>query len=677
MAEGDNSGKRALVPEDLLALRIITDAQLSPDGQLVAYVVKTADLDRNEYDSTIYLAPTAAGDSRQLTIGPGRDSAPRWSPDGTQLAFLAERSGKSQLYVVGIAGGDPQQLTELDAGVSSPVWSPDGQRIAVLSTTGSDTTAVAQEWPGGTIRRITDTRYRFDVVGYTDGRVQNLWIVPVAGGALWQLTASPCDLASPAWSPDGREIAFVANRESQADLSFHSQLYITDVPGEAMSAPTDSPRRVSVGTETAAAPAWSPDGRRIAYIGRREGAPAGGNTSIYLAAAADEPSVACLTGGWDRSPGTGTFSDTWSTSSAPATLFWSPDGATVCFTACDQGRVSLFRAGPGGVETLVGGDRTLSFVSASASGDRFAYVAGEFTNPCDLYTCDGSGTNERRLTKLNEPILADLTIGQPESLPFISSDKRFTVDAWLLRPVGYREGQRYPLVQIIHGGPHSIFGHTFFFDMQLWANQGWNVLFVNPRASQGYGEEFATANIGDWGGADWSEQEAALDLAISRGGVDPDRLAVTGLSYGGFMTNWIIGQTNRYRVAASENGICNLVSFYTTSDIGWFWMEGEWGRPVWPNLDFYMTRSPISYVERIQTPTIFLQAEGDWRCPIEQGEQFYTALSARGVPCEMIRFPGDSHTLLSTGKPRSRLERRRHNLRWFSTYLVGEGTAGV
>lgn len=672
MAEGDTLGKRALVPEDLLALRIITDAQLSPDGQLVAYVVKTADLDRNEYGSTIYLAPTAGGDSRQLTVGPGRDSAPRWSPDGTQLAFLADRSGKSQLYVVGGSGGEPQRLTDLDAGVSSPVWSPDGQRIAVLSATGSDTTAVAREWPGGTIRRITGTRYRFDVVGYTNGRTQNLWIVPIGGGAPWQLTASTHDLASPAWSPDGQQIAFVANRESQVDLSFRSQLYITEVPAEAMDTPGDTPRQISVGTETAAAPVWSPDGSRIAYIGRREGALAGGNTSIYLAAAAGGSSVVPLTVTWDRSPGTGTYSDTWSASSAPATLFWSPDGATVCFTACDQGRVSLFRAGSGGVETLVGGDRSLGFASASASGDRFVYAAGEFTNPCDLYTCDGSGADERRLTNLNASIMAELTIVQPEALPFISFDKRFNVDAWLLRPVGYREGQTYPLVQIIHGGPHSIFGHTFFFDMQFWANQGWNVLFVNPRASQGYGEEFATANIGDWGGADWGEQEAALDLAIAKGGVDPDRLAVTGLSYGGFMTNWIIGQTNRYCVAASENGICNLVSFYTTSDIGWFWMEGEWGRPVWPNLDFYMTRSPISYVERIQTPTIFLQAEGDWRCPIEQGEQFYTALSARGVPCEMIRFPGDSHTLLSTGKPRSRLERRRHNLRWFSTYLDAE-----
>ncbi len=354
----------------------------------------------------------------------------------------------------------------------------------------------------------------------------------------------------------------------------------------------------------------------------------------------------------------------------PPPLFWAPYGAAARFTANDQGRVSLFQATPGGgVAALVGGDRTVAFASASASGDRLAYAAGDATNPCDLYACDGGGANERRLTRLNEAALAGLAIHRPEAHPFTSFDERFRVDAWQLRPVGYEEGRDYPLVQIIHGGPHSIFGHVFFFDMQLWANQGWHVLFVNPRASQGYGEAFATANLGDWGGADWREQEQALDAAIARGGVATDRLAVTGLSYGGYMTNWIIGQTDRYRVAASENGICNLISFHTTSDIGWFWTEGEWGRPVWENLDFYLARSPISRVARIATPTLLLQTETDYRCPIEQGEQFYTALRSRGVPCELIRFPGDSHTLLSQGKPASRLARREHTLRWFRRYL--------
>ena len=670
--QGNETAMRHLEPEDLLRLRTITDIQIAPDGATIAYAVKIAELEQNEYRSAIYLIPTAGGEAQQLTAGTARDTMPRWSPDGTQLAFLSDRDdpdrdGSAQLYVVAREGGEPRQLTDLEQGVGGLAWSPRGDRLAVTSAAGSDKGDAIVAWPGGPIRRIDRLHYRFDVTGYTDGKTQHLWIVPLQGGGAWQLTSGSGNVAAPAWSPDGAQIAFVANREDDIDLGFKSHLYTIAVPDAPRDETGDDGARLLDGAaRTVGWPVWSPDGERIAYIGLRADAPIGGNNSIFvIAAAGGTPEDA--TAGWDRSPGLGIFSDTWS---AGAALFWSPAGDALLFTAPDRGRLSLFRAAGGTVETVLGGDRTIGFVSASADGARLAFAAGDMTNPCDLYAAAGDGSDERRLTWLNAEVLDGVPLGTPEPFCFEAFDGRFAVDAWLLRPVGYREGGTYPLVQIIHGGPHSIFGHTFFFDMQLWANRGWHVLFVNPRATQGYGEAFATANLGDWGGADWQEQEAALDLAIARGGVDPARLAVTGLSYGGFMTNWIIGHTDRYKVAASENGICNLVSFYTTSDIGWFWMTGEWGdRPVWSNLDFYMAHSPISRVEQMRTPTLFLQAEGDWRCPIEQGEQLYTALMARGVPCEMIRFPGDSHTLLSTGKPRSRLERRRHNLRWFARYL--------
>jgi dipeptidyl aminopeptidase/acylaminoacyl peptidase len=323
----------------------------------------------------------------------------------------------------------------------------------------------------------------------------------------------------------------------------------------------------------------------------------------------------------------------------------------------------------GDVSLAVGGDRSIANVTRSADGSRLAFIAGSFTNPCDVFTCDADGSDVRQLTNVNADLLAELAIQTPEHMPFESFDGAYTLDAWIIRPVGVEAGTKAPLVQIIHGGPHSIFGHTFFFDMQLWASQGWNVLFMNPRASQGYGEAFATGAIADWGGVDWKEQEQALDLAIERGGVDPDRLAVTGLSYGGFMTNWIVGQTDRYKVAASENGICNLVSFYGTADIGWYFLEHEMEKPIWENLDWYMRASPIWYVDRMKTPMLLLQAEADYRCPIEQGEQLFTALLARGIPTEMVRFPGENHVQLSNGKPETRLVRRQVTLEWFKKYL--------
>lgn len=658
---------RRLEPEDLMDLRALTDAQIAPDGTRIAYAVKTPDLEHNEYRSAVHLIPTAGGEARQLTAGTARDTMPRWSPDGTQIAFISDRGGSAQLYVTTPDGAEPRQVTELEHDVTGLAWSPRGDRLAVTSTAGSEGGDAMVEWPGGPIRRIDRLRYRFDVTGYTDGHAQQLWIVPLQGAGAWQLTSGSGNTAAPAWSPDGTQIAFVTNREDDIDLSFKSHLYAIAVPDAPSDATGDDGARVLDHTaHHVGNPVWSPDGKRIAYIGLRADAPTGGNNTIFVVEAAGG-TPENVTGGWDRSPGLGIFSDTWNVGPA---LFWSPDGTAQFFTAPDQGRLSLFRAAGGTVETVLGGERTVGFVSASADGAQLAFVAGDMTNPCDLYTAAADGGGERRLTDLNAAVLAAVPLITPEHLPFTAFDGRFEVDAWLLRPVGYQEGQTYPLVQIIHGGPHSIFGHVFFFDMQLWANRGWNVLFVNPRASQGYGEAFATANLGDWGGADWKEQEAALDLVIARGGVDTERLAVTGLSYGGFMTNWIIGHSDRYKVAASENSVSNLVSHHTTSDIGWFWTEGEWGdKPLWSNLDYYMAHSPISYVDQIRTPTLFLQAEGDWRCPIEQGEQMYTALMSRGVPCEMIRFPGDSHTLLSTGKPRSRLERRRHNLRWFAKYL--------
>lgn len=673
---------RKLELEDLFRLRTITDARLSPDGATVAYVLRSARPERNEYTSSIWLLSTEEGridgGERQVCGGDYRARAPRWSPDGNRLAFVSDESGKPQIYVVGVHGGEAQQLTDLDHGADGPVWSPDGRRLAFVSseTAGSGAgTDTRVEYLGKGIRRITRLTYRFDARGDVEGRFNHVWVVDAQGGNPLQLTSGDQDDVMPAWSPDGRRIVFVSNRVNEADTALCSQLYVMPAPEviaadvvEADTGVTLTP--VSGGTEWATAPVWHPDGARIAFIGRRAGAPPGANNHVYVVLAGGDGEARSITETFDRSPGTSTFGDTWSASSAPPDLFWGPRGDSLYFTACDRGAVSLYRADTGGkVERVVGGDRTVGLVSRSAAGDQVAYVAGDFTNPCDLYTAGPDGAEERRLTSVNSSALSALNLREAETFSLPGPGGGPEVSGWLVRPAGYTEGQRYPLVQLIHGGPHSVFGHTFFFDVQLWASEGWNVLLVNPRGSQGYGDEFATLNTGNWGAGDWPEQEAALDLAIARGGVDPDRLGVTGLSYGGFMTNWIVGHTTRYRAAVSENGICNLVSFYGTSDIGWHWLEHELRGPIWKQLDFYMEFSPISYVGRVETPVLLLQAESDWRCPIEQGEQFYTALRARGLPCEMVRFPEESHVFLREGRPASRLERRRHTLRWFRRYL--------
>lgn len=659
---------KQLAADDVVRFAVIDDAQVSPDGAGVAYVVRRGVLEENRYRSAIYLVSTDGGEPRQMTAGEAKDSAPRWSPDGRVLAFVSDRSGVPQVYLLSMDGGEARQLTTLGRGASSPSFSPDGSRLAFLSSEGYGIDDETRSKPGGFIRRVTRLDYRFNEADYIDGRFNQVWVMDVAGGEPRQLTAGDTSVGAFAWSPDGETIAFTANRIDQANATFRSQLYVIPTSAAGNVGDADHALRISAGSEVAVGPAWSPDGERIAFIGRRPGARAGANNDIYVVAPEGEE-LQAITAAWDRSPATASYSDIWSPRDSTP-LSWSADGKSVTFTASDTGQVGLYRAGIDGEVALVaGGERSIANVSWSADGTRLAFVAGSFTNPCDVFTCRADGSDERRLTRVNAELLDGVAIQTPEHMPFESFDGAYQIDAWLLRPVGGAAGNAAPLVQLIHGGPHSIFGHTFFFDMQLWASQGWNVLFVNPRATQGYGEAFATGAIADWGGVDWREQEQALDLTIERGGVDPERLAVTGLSYGGFMTNWIVGHSDRYKVAISENGICNLVSFFTTSDIGWYWLEHEMEKTVWDNLDWYMEHSPIAYIEQMRTPMLLLQAESDYRCPIEQGEQLFTALLARGVPTEMVRFPGENHAQLSNGKPETRLQRRVVTLEWLRRYL--------
>jgi len=660
------TGTRPLVAEDVVRFKIVDDAQISPDGTTVAYVVRHSILDENRYASAIYTIATDGGEPRQLTTGETRDSSPRWSPDGRTLAFVSDRNGASQVYLLDMQGGEARQLTTLGRGASSPSWSPDGTKIAFLSSEGYGIDDETRNKPGSFIRHIKRLDYRFNEADYIDDRFSQVWIVDVTYGAPNQLTAGDTSVGAFTWSPDGETVAFTANRIDRS--GFLSQLYVIATGAAGSTGDTDGARRISEASEVAVGPAWSPDGERIAFIGRRPGARAGANGDIYVVAP-DGEELQSITEGFDRSPATGSFGDTWSPRDHTP-LAWSADGSGVTFTASDKGQVNVYRAGTNSdITKVAGGERSISIVSRSVDGGRLAFVAGSFMNPCDVFTCRADGSDERQLTHVNAELLDELAIQTPEHMLYESFDGEYQLDAWIIRPVGVEAETKAPLVQIIHGGPHSIFGHTFFFDLQLWASQGWNVLFMNPRASQGYGEAFATGALADWGGVDWREQEQALDLAIERGGVDPERLAVTGLSYGGFMTNWIVGHSERYKVAVSENGICNLVSFFTTSDIGWYWLEHEMERTVWDNLDWYMQASPISYVEKMNTPMLLLQAESDYRCPIEQGEQLFTALLARGVPTEMVRFPGESHGQLSAGKPETRLVRRQVTLDWFKRFL--------
>ena len=675
---------RPVTIDDLFNVTLVGDPRLSPDGTRVAYVVTRLDKAADDYRSAVWLVPTAGGEPRQLTAGNARDSAPRWSPNGRQIAFVssrpphlpvappaekppaggappkakAEPKPSPQVWVVPVDGGEARQLTNQPDGASAPAWSPDGQTIAFLSAAAdpgaSDQPAYADE------RVITALRYRHDGHGFAAGKHAQLWTVPAAGGEATQLTEGDVDVDQPAWSPDGASVAFVGNRTPDRGRNGVVAVYRVAV----------ADRRVSPVAELDAefsAPAWSPDGTQIAMLGHLVGFDGGRNSRVWLVpAAGGEPRD--LTG--DTVP---TYDDAGMSdlaTGADARPFWSADGRHLHALASAHGTVHLHRvdAATGEAAPVTTGDRRVSAATGSADGT-VVFVAGDTAHPFELFVRDPDG-RERQLTRHNADWLAEADLAAAETISVRSKSGDLDVQAWLLKPPGFDPAGTYPVVLQIHGGPHAMYGHAPFHEMQAMAAKGWLVLFSNPRGSQGYGEAFATATRGRWGESDAPDVLAALDAVLARPYADPSRVAVTGGSYGGYLTNWLVGHTDRFRVAATQRCVSNFHSFYGTSDIGFDFGEWEFGGTPWASADLLLRHSPITYVDRIATPLLIVHNEGDLRCPIEQAEQMFVALRRLGRDVAFVRVPEEDHNLSRSGKPSRRVARLQHLIGWFDRHFA-------
>lgn len=647
-------------PEDILRIAVPEDVALAPEARALAFTVRVPHATNNTYSSHIEVV-SADGTSPQQMPSPPRgawsDSAASWSPHGTTLAYLSNRSGVVQVWLQS-GDGEPRQLTSFPGGAKGqPVWCPDGERLLVgASEDGVDDPAaiVMPDAPPFVVSRIT---YRVDGQGYLGRRFVRLWVLDVRTGDARPLTDGPFDALAPAWAPGGREVVFVANRADERLPEFRSALWI--VPAEG-----GEPRRITPDDGVALSPAFSPDGREIAYTGLPPGKPSGSNHQLLLASI-QGGAPRSLTGDFEGHVGGSLFSDTWQAGKVHPRAYWTPDGEEVRFLAAHRGSVGIFEVNRRSeMARLVDGERACAMLSVSSDGRTMAYAACDMLYLPDVYIATPDG--ERRVSDLN-PWWDGAGTSAPRHLSVAGEDGA-PIDAWLVVPPG--EPSPGPLVQYIHGGPHSIFGHVFFLDMLLLAANGYRVLFANPRATRGYGDDFALCNLGRWGEGDTPDQLAALEAALETGWVDRDRLGVMGLSYGGYMTNWLLGHTDCYRAGVSENSISNLISFCGTSDIGWYFGADEMGVEPEANPDLFERLSPLNAADTIRAPLLLLNCLEDWRCPVEQGEQLYTALKKRGCTVEMVCFPGEGHTMLSAGKPRSRVERRRHILRWFEQYLI-------
>ncbi len=649
-----------ITPELVVELTNVADPNLSPDGNRVAFVQSSIDRDSLRQQSKIIVADASSGEAAVFTGG-DEDGSPRHSTDGASLAFVRpDGKGREQIWIIPTSGGEARQLTSVPGGVTGIAWSPDSRSIAFVSDVDPDLPlddAASAHLPRTKIvRRI---RYRGDTIGWRGDAFRHLFVADVESGETRQLTDGEGDDSAPMWSPDGAKIAFIGDRRDGKDVETRSDVYVIASAGGALV-------HWSEGLSGIAAVTWSPDGDALAVVGSDRGeALAGWQGWVYVLQLGQAPRR--LTD--DSLKPAGGYAPLI----APPDMRWTPDDRIV-FLADIRGESALYVAAvaDGGLRKIAGGGALFTAVTFDAATSWAVVLSATPTSPGDMHRVDLDSGTMTQLTACNSEYLQE---HPPARFEKFSMDRAGSeIESRLFFPPDFDPTEQYPLILDIHGGPHGVFGDAFDNIQQVLATAGYVVLAVNPRGTSTYGVDFMMAVHRDWGGEDYLDIMAAVDEVSARGYIDTSRLGITGYSYGGFMSSWIIGHDTRFGAAVIGAPCINLSSMYGTSDIGVSFGEVQWGGRRVDALDAFLEHSPLTYAQNVETPVLLMHGEADVRCPIEQSEQYFVALKRLDKEVEFVRFPDSAHSFLRRGHPKLRMEYLTRLLDWMAGH-IGAGAS--
>lgn len=654
--------EKQITPEDILQLNYVGDPNVSPDGKQVVFVHTTMDGEKNGYPSTIHDVDPD-GNVHPLTVHYDqdriiKDTKPRWSPDGSSIAFLTNRRGKNEVWTLPMSKrGEARPLVHIDEAVVDFSWSPDGESIALIVAVPDEQEDVNQD-----VEVITRLRYKEDGNRSFVSSTKHVGLYNIENQTYEQITPEDGAYSEVTFSQDGTVLFYAGSTDERREIEAIPSIYFYDLK-------ENKETKLFAGKGPIFSLTPSPDGKLLAFVGHMNGETMSYNNNVWCI---DLQTTACtnISGKLDRTVDNVVRVDA-SFDSGKQRLAWKKDSSGLFFTALDRGSVRLYETTIDGAVSEPYTPIGITITSFDMIDDEtFVSVQAHAHSTGDIVLHSLDDEEQQQLTDVNKAFFASRSLSTPEQVTYMSTDG-LDIEGWVMLPPNVGPEEKIPLILQIHGGPHSAYGYGFQHEWQWLAAKGYAVFYANPRGSQGYGEDFLSQVVGDWGGKDYDDLMNGIEyVSATYPQINEDALFVTGASYGGYMTNMITARTNRFKAGITQNAVVNLHSMFGTSDIGFYFNSSQLGdADLWEDEEKIMKFSPIRYAPQVKTPTLILHNEQDHRCPMEQAEQWYIALRRLGVDTKLVRFSDEDHGMSSSGKPANRLERLNQIGNWFDTYL--------